>query len=109
MVLVRKAQTSLPSRPFTGYLNFSPDIVSSDYAEPRAQSLGQQEASRIQRSKIGAQNTKILRSASRSAPNARRFAVAKTDKKRIEDTLAKEKKLREYRQKLERAQSKQKK
>ncbi len=93
-------------RVWTGYMNFSPDLVSSDFAEPRAQSLGQQEASRIQRSKIGAQNTRKLQSASRSAPSARRFTLAKTDDRRVEETIEKKERLANYKEKLQVAERK---
>lgn len=78
-------------RPFTGYLNFSPDIVSSDYAEPRAQNLNEQEARRIRASKIGAQNTKILRSASKPAPKVSRFGLGTTQARKEEDKRREEK------------------
>lgn len=82
-----------PPRVWTGYMNFSPDLVSSDFAEPRAQSLGQQAARRQAanapkpkpRKTIAQQNVKTLSAATRSAPKVSRFKLQKTEAKREAD------------------------
>ena len=68
-------------------MNFSPDLVSRDFAEPRAQTLGEQAARRAgayapkpkPRKTIAQQNVKTLSAATRQAPPVKRFALAKTE------------------------------
>jgi len=86
-----------PVRVWTGYMNFSPDLVSRDFAEPRAQTLGEQAARRgaayaakpKPKKTIGQQNVKTLSGATRSAPPVKRFALAKTEAKVVQDQVNK--------------------
>lgn len=86
-------QKPRPQAVWTGYMNFSPDLVSSDFAEPRAQSLGQQAARRggayapkpKPRKTIAQQNVKTLSAATRSAPKVSKFKLEKTVARREAD------------------------
>lgn len=83
--------------PWTGYMNFSPDLISKDFAEPRAQSLGEQAARRNgtygtkpkPRKTIAQQNVKTLSAATRQAPGVKKFALAKTEARVVQDQVNK--------------------
>jgi hypothetical protein len=90
-------QTPRPQGAWTGYMNFSPDLVSRDFAEPRAQSLGEQAARRgaayaakpRPKKTIAQQNVKTLSAATRNAPPVKRFALAKTEARVVQDQVNK--------------------
>lgn len=90
-------QPHRPQGTWTGYMNFSPDLVSSDFAEPRAQSLAEQAGQRNAsygakpkpRKTIAQQNVKTLSAATRQAPGVKRFALKKTEERVVQDQVNK--------------------
>ena len=86
-------QTPRPQGAWTGYMNFSPDLVSRDFAEPRAQSLGEQAARRgaayaakpRPKKTIAQQNVKTLSAATRQAPKVSKFKLERTEARKAAD------------------------